>query len=63
MDFITGGFFNYVGAAVRLLFSKKKFSSLVQETQSNYTGMLVVTILLFIFFLWVKLSIKTSISS
>lgn len=26
IDFITGGFFNYLGAAVRVLFSKKKFS-------------------------------------
>jgi len=62
IDFITGGFFNYLGAAVRVLFSKKKFSSLVQEKQSNYVGMLVMTILLFGLFLWIKMSIKASIS-
>jgi len=63
IDFITGGFFNYIGAAARILFSKKKFSSLVQEKQSNYVGMLIMTLLLFGLFLWIKMSIKASISS
>ncbi|MBL7742404.1 MAG: hypothetical protein JNN00_02915 [Chitinophagaceae bacterium] len=56
IDFITGGFFNYLGAAVRSLFSKEKFSSLVKEKQSNYVGMLVMTILLFALFLRIRLS-------
>ena len=57
LDFITGGFFNYLGAAVRAPFSKTKFSSLVEERLSNSVGMLVMTILLFAFFLYIKLSI------
>jgi hypothetical protein len=57
IDFITGGFFNYIGAAARVLFSGKKFSSLVKEKQSNYVGMLVMTVLLFGLFLRIKLSI------
>ncbi len=55
-EFITGGFFNYIGAAVRVLFSKKKYQELVQEPFSNYMGMFVLTIILFIFFLYIKLS-------
>jgi hypothetical protein len=50
-DFITGGFFNYLGAIVRLPFSKEKFSTLVEETQSNNYGMLVMTIILFTVFI------------
>ena len=63
IDFITGGFFNYIGAAVRVLFSKKKFSVLARERLSNSVGMLVITILLIGLFLWIKLSIKQSIPS
>jgi hypothetical protein len=63
IDFITGGFFNYLGAGVRVFFSKKKFSSLIHEKQSNYTGMLIMTVILFALFLWIKLSIKASIPS
>ncbi|HEY6502910.1 MAG TPA: hypothetical protein VIZ28_02940 [Chitinophagaceae bacterium] len=57
IDFITGGFFNYLGAAARVLFSDEKFSTLVKEKQSNYVGMLVMTIFLFGLFLWIKLSV------
>jgi hypothetical protein len=57
IDFITGGFFNYMGAAVRFPFSKKKFSSLAEERLSNSVGMLVMTILLIGLFLYIKFSI------
>jgi len=60
-DFITGGFFNYIGALVRLPFSKKKYSELVEETQSNNIGMLVTVILFFGVFVYIKLSIRNSI--
>jgi hypothetical protein len=62
-DFVTGGFFNYIGAAARVLFSKKKFSALVEERLSNSIGMLVMTIFLFVLFFWIKMSVKLSISS
>jgi hypothetical protein len=54
LDFITGGFFNYIGAIVRLPFSKEKFATLVEENQSNNYGMLVMTILLFAVFVYIK---------
>jgi hypothetical protein len=54
LDFITGGFFNYIGAIVRLSFSKEKFATLVEENQSNNYGMLVTTILLFAVFIYIK---------
>jgi hypothetical protein len=57
LDFISGGFFNYLGAMVRVPFSKKKFSILVEERLSNSVGMLVMTILLLAFFIYIKLSI------
>jgi len=57
LDLITGGIFNLIGAATRVLFSKKKFHALVEEPMSNYIGMLVVTIFLFGFFLYIKSSI------
>jgi hypothetical protein len=57
IDFITGGFFNYIGAAARLPFSKKKFTSLAEERLSNSVGMLVMTILLIALFLYIKISI------
>ena len=57
LDLITGGIFNYIGAATRVLFSKKKFHVLVEEPMSNYIGMLVFTVFLFGFFLYIKLSI------
>lgn len=53
-DFITGGFFNYLGAFVRLPFSKEKFSTLVEETQSNNYGMLVMTVILIIAFVIIR---------
>ncbi|MBL7740450.1 MAG: hypothetical protein JNK14_14630 [Chitinophagaceae bacterium] len=59
IDFITGGFFNYLGAAARILFTKEKFSVLVKEKQSNHTGMLVMSSILFGLFLWIKLSVQT----
>jgi len=54
IDFITGGFFNYIGAAWRKLFSKEKFLVLVEENLSNSTGMLIMTVLLFILFALIK---------
>jgi hypothetical protein len=57
VDFITGGFFSYVGAAVRILFVEEKFSSLVKDPMSNNIGMLVLTILLFGVVLYIKLSV------
>jgi hypothetical protein len=46
IDFITGGFFNVLGAVVRLPFSKKKYGQLLEEPTSNYLGMVVMTIIL-----------------
>jgi hypothetical protein len=57
IDFITGGFFNHLGATVRILFSKRKYSELVQEKLSNYMGMFIMTIFLLILYVWYKLSI------
>jgi len=53
-DFITGGFFNYIGAAWRKLFSKEKFSVLAKENLSNSIGMLIVTVLIFVLFAIIK---------
>jgi hypothetical protein len=57
IDFITGGFFNYIRAAVRVPFPKKKFSALAEEQLSNSAGMLFMTILFIVLFLYIKLSI------
>lgn len=54
-DFITGGFFNYLGAASGKLYLKEKYSDLVRENLSNSYGMLITTIGLFIFFVLIKL--------
>jgi hypothetical protein len=48
-DFISGGAFNYIGAIIRLPFSKERFSVLVKETLSNNIGMFTTAILLFLF--------------
>ncbi len=32
VDFITGGFFNYLGASARKPFSKKTYNQLAEET-------------------------------
>jgi hypothetical protein len=56
-DFITGGFFNYIGAGVRVLFTNRKFSSLLKDTMSNYVGMMVMGILLLALFLYIKYSV------
>lgn len=53
-DFITGGFFNYIGAAWRKLFSKEKFSVLVKKNLSNSIGMLIVTVWILILFAFIK---------
>lgn len=50
LDFITGGFFNYLGAMARAPFSKRSFKELVPETLSNNIGMVVMTILLAILY-------------
>jgi hypothetical protein len=55
LDFITGGFFNVVGAAARSFFSKKKYSQLLEETISNYVGMTIFTVILLGFFFYIKL--------
>ena len=49
-DFISGGGFNYIGAIIRLPFSKKKFSVLVEESLSNSIGMFASAIILFLVF-------------
>ncbi|MBI3138473.1 MAG: hypothetical protein HYZ15_07815 [Sphingobacteriales bacterium] len=54
-DFITGGFFNYLGAAWRKMYLKEKYSLLVKENLSNSYGMLIMTVILFIFFILIKL--------
>ncbi len=53
-DFIAGGFFNYIGAIVRMPFSKEKFATLVEDNQSNNYGMLVMTIMLLALFVYIK---------
>jgi len=53
-DFITGGFFNYIGAAWRKLFSKERFSVLVKENLSNSIGMLIVTVFILVLFAIIK---------
>ena len=57
-DFITGGFFNYIGALVRLPFSKKKYSELVEETLSNNVGMFVTAIITLGVFVFIKISLN-----
>jgi len=57
IDFITGGMFNYIGALLRLPFSKKKFSVLAEDTLSNNIGMLATAILLFLFVVYIKFSL------
>ena len=57
LDFITGGFFNVVGAAARSLFSKKKYSQLLEEPMSNYVGMAIFTLLLLVVFVYIKFSV------
>jgi len=54
IDFITGGIFNYLGAAIRLPFSKKKYMALAEETQSNNIGMLATAILLLFVFIYIR---------
>jgi|GEM_PF-5618464 len=53
LDFFSGGFFNYIGAAVRLPFTSGKFDDLVDEDLSNSIGMLVMTIILFAAFAYI----------
>lgn len=57
LDFITGGFFNHLGALVRLAFSEKKYPELLKENLSNSIGMVVMTILLFGLFAWIRYQI------
>jgi len=57
LDFITGGCFNYLGAIIRLPFSKEKFSVLVEDKLSNSIGMFASAVILFIFFAFVYLSL------
>jgi hypothetical protein len=56
-DFITGGIFNYLGAIIRLPFSKEKFSVLAEESLSNSIGMFVSAIILFLVFAYIYLSV------
>lgn len=58
LDLITGGFFNYLGAAARKPFSKKTFTQLIEEKQSNNIGMVVMTMLLAIAFAYYKYSLS-----
>jgi hypothetical protein len=57
LDFITGGFFNVVGAAARSLFSKKKYAQLFEEPMSNYVGMAIFTLILLAVFVYIKFSV------
>jgi hypothetical protein len=56
-DFITGGFFNHIGAAWRKLFSKEKYSVLVQETLSNSIGMFIFTVFLLLVFVVIRFKV------
>ena len=56
LDFITGGFFNYLGAMARKPFSKKTFVQLVEERLSNTIGMVVMTVLIAIAYAYYKYS-------
>jgi hypothetical protein len=56
-DFITGGMFNYLGAMIRVPFSKEKFSVLVKEALSNSIGMFASAIILFVIFALVYFSV------
>jgi len=56
-DFITGGCFNYLGAIIRLPFSKEKFAVIVEESLSNSIGMLASAIILFLVFAYVYFSL------
>jgi len=58
LDFITGGFFNYLGAIARKPFSKKTFLQLVEERLSNTIGMVVMTVLIAIAFGYYKYSLS-----
>ena len=53
-DLLTGGFFNYIGALIRLPFEKEPYNKLVEENISNTYGMLVTTVLLFAIFAFIK---------
>jgi hypothetical protein len=57
IDFITGGVFNYLGAIIRLPFSKKKFSVLAEDTLSNNFGMFATAVIFFIFLIYLKFSL------
>ena len=57
-DLISGGGFNYIGAIIRLPFSKKKFSVLVEESLSNSIGMFASAIILFLVFVDMNISAK-----
>jgi len=58
IDFFSGGFFNYLGAFVRLPFSKMKFAELLEDNQSNNMGMLVTALLMLLVFAYIKFSIN-----
>ena len=60
IDFITGGFFNVLGAAVRLPFSGKKYSELLEESTSNWLGMAVITVILLTLYFIYKLSLQNA---
>jgi hypothetical protein len=57
IDFITGGFFNYLGAGWRKLFSKEKYSVLVEEDLSNSYGMMISAILFLAALVYIKVSV------
>jgi len=58
LDFITGGFFNYLGAMARKPFSKKNFMQLAEERLSNTIGMVVMTVLIAIAYAYYKYSLS-----
>ena len=56
LEFITSDIFNYIGALARKPFIKKSYNQLVNETMSNHIGMLVLGIITFIIFAYIKIS-------
>ncbi|MEI9909176.1 MAG: hypothetical protein WDO71_05665 [Bacteroidota bacterium] len=54
IDFIFGGFFSYIGAAVRILFVNRRYHSLLKDTMSNYVGMMMMCFLLLLLVVYIR---------
>jgi hypothetical protein len=55
LDFVTGGFFNYIGALLRKPFSKKTYAQLLQENTSNNVGMIAFGIPVILILVYYKM--------